>query len=82
LKVLRTLAQSIVKKLAQQQSPQPRGSIESQSYCFHYLIDSGVCYIAMTEKAYPKKLAFHVRCECIAERTKKRMNKEEGHFML
>eukprot|EP01134_Creolimax_fragrantissima_P001476 CFRG1476T1 len=26
--------------------------------CFHYMIEMGVCYLVLCEKAYPKKLAF------------------------
>jgi vesicle transport protein SEC22 len=33
-------------------------SIESGSYTFHYMIDNGICYLSLTEKAYPKRLAF------------------------
>jgi vesicle transport protein SEC22 len=35
-------------------------SIESGSYTFHYMIDNGICYLSLTEKAYPKRLAFFV----------------------
>lgn len=33
-------------------------SVESGKYTFHYLIDAGVCFLTLAEKAYPKKLAF------------------------
>ena len=33
-------------------------SIESGSCVFHYVINSGVIYITLTEKSYPKRLAF------------------------
>eukprot|EP00599_Poterioochromonas_sp_BG-1_P003808 CAMPEP_0173153314 /NCGR_PEP_ID=MMETSP1105-20130129/12783_1 /TAXON_ID=2985 /ORGANISM="Ochromonas sp., Strain BG-1" /LENGTH=173 /DNA_ID=CAMNT_0014069219 /DNA_START=264 /DNA_END=785 /DNA_ORIENTATION=- len=33
-------------------------SIESNPYVFHYLIDNGICYLTLTEKSYPKRLAF------------------------
>lgn len=32
--------------------------MESGAYTFHYLLDAGVCYLTLTEKGYPKKLAF------------------------
>jgi vesicle transport protein SEC22 len=51
--------QSLLKKFSQQPSHQAaRLSVESGTYTFHYLIDAGVCYLTLTEKGYPKKLAF------------------------
>ena len=52
--------QGIFKKMAGSSSkPPPRMSIESGAFTFHYLVDGGdVCYLTLTEKAYPKKLAF------------------------
>lgn len=35
-----------------------RCTIESGPYCFHYLIEYGVCYLVICDKSYPKKLAF------------------------
>ncbi|OQR82114.1 vesicle-trafficking protein SEC22b [Thraustotheca clavata] len=46
----------IMKKL-NQRSP-TKCSIESGSYCFHYLIDEGNCYLTLSDKNYPKRLAF------------------------
>jgi hypothetical protein len=55
----RLATQSLLKKFSQQPSHQAaRLSVESGKYTFHYLIDQGVCYLTLTEKAYPKKLAF------------------------
>ncbi|GLC45562.1 SNAP receptor [Pleodorina starrii] len=52
-------AKSLLKKFSQQSSHQAtRLSVESGKYTFHYLIDGGVCYLTLTEKGYPKKLAF------------------------
>ncbi|GIL73937.1 hypothetical protein Vretimale_5117 [Volvox reticuliferus] len=52
-------AKSLLKKFSQQPSHQAaRLSVESGKYTFHYLIDGGVCYLTLTEKGYPKKLAF------------------------
>ncbi|GFR51302.1 hypothetical protein Agub_g13665 [Astrephomene gubernaculifera] len=52
-------AKSLLKKFSQQPSSQAaRLSVESGKYTFHYLIDGGVCYLTLTEKGYPKKLAF------------------------
>jgi len=52
--------QGIFKKMAASSSKPPeRMSIESGPFTFHYIIDGGeVCYLTLTEKAYPKKLAF------------------------
>lgn len=52
--------QSIFKKMATSSSrPPPRMSIESGPFTFHYLVDGGdVCFLTLTEKAYPKKLAY------------------------
>eukprot|EP01033_Poteriospumella_lacustris_P017594 gene17594-12590_t len=33
-------------------------SIESGQYTFHYMIDNGICYLSLTERTYPKRLAF------------------------
>lgn len=33
-------------------------SIESNAYLFHYMIDNGICYLTLTDKSYPKRLAF------------------------
>ncbi|KAI7251390.1 hypothetical protein KC352_g12618, partial [Hortaea werneckii] len=38
-------------------SSEPRASIESNKYTMHYVLNDNLCYIAITEKAYPKKLA-------------------------
>ncbi|KAL4458104.1 hypothetical protein ABPG75_012969 [Micractinium tetrahymenae] len=53
-------AKGIFKKMAASTSKPPeRMSIESGPFTFHYVIDGGeVCYLTLTEKAYPKKLAF------------------------
>jgi vesicle transport protein SEC22 len=37
---------------------EPRCSIESGSYTLHYLIADGVIYLTITDKSYPRKLAF------------------------
>ena len=35
-----------------------RMSIESPPFAFHYLVADGVCYLTLTDRSYPKKLAF------------------------
>ena len=37
---------------------EPQASIESGAYTLHYLINGDVVYVAITERAYPRKLAF------------------------
>lgn len=37
---------------------EPQASIESGPYTLHYLIASDIVYVAITERAYPRKLAF------------------------
>ncbi|KAL1916103.1 uncharacterized protein VTP21DRAFT_6107 [Calcarisporiella thermophila] len=37
---------------------EPRCSIESGQFTFHYIIENGVCYLCICEKSYPRKLAF------------------------
>lgn len=27
-------------------------------YCLSYLIEKGICYLTLTDKSYPKRLAF------------------------
>ena len=49
-------AKQLLKKLSQQSTA--RMSIESNPYIFHYVIENGICYLALTDKSYPKRLAF------------------------
>lgn len=35
-----------------------RCTIDTGPMCFHYIIEMGVCYLVLCDKAYPKKLAF------------------------
>ncbi len=49
-------AKQLLKKLSQQSTA--RMSIESNPYIFHYVIENGICYMALTDKSYPKRLAF------------------------
>ncbi|KAG2483484.1 hypothetical protein HYH03_017666 [Edaphochlamys debaryana] len=64
-------AKSLLKKFSQQPSHQAaRLSVESGKYTFHYLIDQGVCYLTLTEKGYPKKLAFQYLEELTNEFTR------------
>jgi vesicle transport protein SEC22 len=47
--------------------PPPRMSIESGPFTFHYVIEGDVCYLTLTDKAYPKKLAFQYLDELQSE---------------
>ncbi|CAK4074818.1 unnamed protein product [Aphanomyces euteiches] len=46
----------IMKKL-NQRSP-AKCSIDSGAYAFHYLIEDGICYLTLSDRQYPKRLAF------------------------
>lgn len=61
-------AQSLFKKFSQLPPGQPnRMSVESGKYIFHYLIEAGVVFLTLTEKGYPKKLAFQYLEELAGE---------------
>jgi len=49
-------AKMIFKKLTDRSPSQC--SIESGNYMFHYTISNGVCYLALAESSYPKRLMF------------------------
>jgi len=53
-------AKAIFKRLSQtpHSSQDPRVSIESGPCTFYYLIAGNACFLTLTEKGYPKKLAF------------------------
>ncbi|PRW18383.1 kDa vesicle transport [Chlorella sorokiniana] len=73
-------AKGIFKKMATSSSkPPPRMSIESGPFTFHYLVDAGdVCYLTLTEKAYPKKLAFQYLEELASEFSRLYADQIEG----
>jgi len=50
----------VFKRLAQMSPSQAasRVSIESDAFVFHYLIEADVCYLTLTDRGYPKKLAY------------------------
>ena len=52
--------QAIFKRLSQtpHSSQDPRVSIESGPCTFYYFIAGNACFLTLTEKGYPKKLAF------------------------
>ncbi|KAJ8654288.1 hypothetical protein O0I10_010110 [Lichtheimia ornata] len=49
-------AKTIFKRL--NVNSEPRCSIESGHYVFHYIIEGSVCYLCICDKSYPRKLAF------------------------
>lgn len=56
LEFFKTQAKQLLKKLNNRSAS--KMSIESNPYVFHYLIDNGICYLTLTDKSYPKRLAF------------------------
>ncbi|KAF9881132.1 hypothetical protein CkaCkLH20_01282 [Colletotrichum karsti] len=46
----------ILRKLSRNSEPQ--ASIESGSYNLHYLIDNDITFLCITDRSYPRKLAF------------------------
>ncbi|TKA68757.1 hypothetical protein B0A55_07408 [Friedmanniomyces simplex] len=52
---LKQQIRQVVKRITP--SSEPRASIESGKYTMHYVLNDNLCYIAITEKPYPKKLA-------------------------
>ena len=56
MELYKSQAKRILKKLSPRS--EPRLSLESGSYTFHYLIQRDVCYLTLCDKGYPKRLAF------------------------
>ncbi len=66
-------AKQLMKQMHRNQS---RLSIDTDNnYCFHYTIDQGICYLALTDKGYPKRLAF-LFLDDVAQEFYKFMKKE------
>mmetsp|Transcript_30683 Transcript_30683/g.78391 ORF Transcript_30683/g.78391 Transcript_30683/m.78391 type:complete len:220 (-) Transcript_30683:255-914(-) len=64
----KSLAKSLFKKFGQQPSNQPpRMTVESGKYVFHYILESGVAFLTLAERGYPKKLAFQYLEELAGE---------------
>lgn len=51
-------AQTLFKRMAQEKAGDSRLSVDSGPFVFHYLIAADVCYLTLTDRAYPKKLAY------------------------
>jgi len=56
LELYKNQAKQILMKLNPRSTA--RMSIESNPYIFHYMIENGICYMTLTDKSYPKRLAF------------------------
>ncbi|PIN21262.1 Synaptobrevin/VAMP-like protein SEC22 [Handroanthus impetiginosus] len=49
---------ALFKNLSSGQNEPSRMSVETGPYMFHYIIEGRVCYLTMSDHAYPKKLSF------------------------
>ncbi|KAI9339144.1 Longin-like domain-containing protein [Pilaira anomala] len=58
-------AKTIFKRLSP--NSEPRCSIESGKYVFHYIIEGSVCYLCICDQSYPRKLAFSYLEELVKE---------------
>merc|ERR1719337_220965 len=47
----------MVKKMSTSKLPN-RMTYESGGSCFHYTVERGVCYLTLSDRGYPKKLAY------------------------
>ena len=56
MEMYKNQAKQLLKKLNPRSAS--KMSIETNPYIFHYMIDQGICYLALTDKSYPKRLAF------------------------
>jgi vesicle transport protein SEC22 len=56
MELFKNQAKQILKKLNPRSTA--KMSIESNPYIFHYMIENGICYLTLTDKSYPKRLAF------------------------
>jgi vesicle transport protein SEC22 len=56
LSEIKSQVKVIIRKL--RHNAEPQASIESGSYTIHYLISNNIIYICISEKSYPRKLAF------------------------
>lgn len=79
LELFKNQAKQILKKLNTRSAS--KMSIESNPYVFHYLIDNNICYLTLTEKSYPKRLAF-LFLEEIAKEFVNELKDEHGEEWL
>ncbi|CAG9465825.1 unnamed protein product [Pedinophyceae sp. YPF-701] len=59
-------AKDILKRISAGGQP-TRLSIDAGKYVYHYIIEQGVCYLTLAEKAYPRKLAYEYLDELVKE---------------
>lgn len=52
-------AKLLFNKLSLGEPGPSRMSLRIEPYCFHYILEDGVCYITLCDQSYPRKLAFH-----------------------
>ena len=55
--------------MAQEKAANSRMSVDSGPFVFHYLIEADVCYLTLTDKSYPRKLAYQYLEELQSEFT-------------
>ena len=58
LETYKQQAKTLFKKLSTGPPPPSRMSYESGPYFLHYMIEQGVCYLTLSDRGYPKKLAY------------------------
>ncbi|XP_062604938.1 vesicle-trafficking protein SEC22b-like [Saccostrea cucullata] len=51
-------AKQLFRKLSQDPQPPARCSLETGPFIFHYVIERGVCFLALCEQSFSKRLAF------------------------
>lgn len=74
LETYKQQAKSLFKKLGTGPPPPSRMSYESGPYFLHYIIEGGVCYLTLTDRGYPKKLAYQY-----LEDLQKEFTNQHGH---
>ena len=74
LETYKQQAKSLFKKLGTGPPPPSRMSYESGPYFLHYMIEGGVCYLTLTDRGYPKKLAYQY-----LEDLQKEFTNQHGH---
>ncbi len=57
MELYKNQSKQILKKLNSGASAS-RMSVDSNPFVFHYIIENNICYLVLTDKAYPKRLAF------------------------
>ena len=57
MELYKNQAKQMLKKL-NTGNAQSRMSVDTNPYVFHYIIENNICYLILTDKGYPKRLAF------------------------